>query len=104
MFDSIYSKAVTPSQFLIMTAATLVSGILFSWLMSFRIRAKSRFFIVTSILPFVVGMVSSLRPCMSYHAPASLCIVHCALCIDVVSPSKSITKLRAFCSPSLAGT
>ncbi len=57
MFDSIYSASVTPSQFLIMAAASLVSGILFSWLMSFRIRAKSRFFIVTSILPFVVGMV-----------------------------------------------
>ena len=57
MFDSIYSASVTPGQFLIMTAASLISGVLFSWLMSFRIRAKSRFFIVTSILPFVVGMV-----------------------------------------------
>ena len=57
MFDSIYSKIVTPSQFLIMAAASLVSGILFSWLMSFRVRAKSRFFIVTSILPFAVGMM-----------------------------------------------
>ena len=57
MFDSIYSSSVTPSQFLIMTAASLASGILFSWLMSFRVRAKSRFFIVTSVLPFVVGMV-----------------------------------------------
>ena len=57
MFDSIYSKAVTPSQFLIMAAASLVSGIVFSWLMSFRIRANRRFFIVSSIIPFVVGMV-----------------------------------------------
>ena len=57
MFDSIYSSSVTPSQFLIMAAASLVSGILFSWLMSFRVRAKSRFFIVTSIIPFVVGMM-----------------------------------------------
>ena len=57
MFDSIYSSSVTPSQFLIMAAASLVSGILFSWLMSFRVRAKSRFFIVTSVIPFVVGMV-----------------------------------------------
>ena len=32
MFDSIYSKAVTPSQFLIMAAASLISGIVFSWL------------------------------------------------------------------------
>ena len=57
MFDSIYSKAVTPSQFLIMAAASLISGIVFSWLMSFRIRANRRFFIVSSIIPFVVGMV-----------------------------------------------
>ncbi len=57
MLDSIYSSTVTAGQFLIMAAAALVSGFVYSWLMSFRIRAKSRFFIVTSIIPFVVGMV-----------------------------------------------
>ena len=57
MFDSIYSNAVTPGQFFLMAAASLVSGILFSWLVSFRIRANRRFFIVSSIIPFVVGMV-----------------------------------------------
>ena len=57
MFDSIYTASVTPSQFLIMAAAALISGIAFSWLMSFRVRANRRFFIVTSILPFVVGMM-----------------------------------------------
>ena len=57
MFDSIYSASVTPGQFFIMAAAALVSGILFSWLMSFRVRVNKRFFIVTSIIPFVVGMV-----------------------------------------------
>ena len=57
MFDSIYTASVTPSQFLIMAAAALISGIVFSWLMSFRVRANRRFFIVTSILPFVVGMM-----------------------------------------------
>ena len=56
MFDSIYSSSVTPGQFLIMAAASLLSGIVFSWLMSFRIRANRRFFIVSSIIPFVVGM------------------------------------------------
>ena len=40
-----------------MAAASLVSGILFSWLVSFRIHANRRFFIVSSIIPFVVGMV-----------------------------------------------
>ena len=57
MFSSIYSASVTPVQFLLMAAAALVSGVLFSWLMSFRVRASRRFFIVTSVLPFVVGMV-----------------------------------------------
>ena len=40
-----------------MAAAALGSGILYSWLMSFRIRANRRFFIVSSVLPFVVGLV-----------------------------------------------
>ena len=57
MFDSVYSVSVTPGQFSIMTAAALLSGILFSWMMSFKIRANRRFFIVSSIIPFVVGMV-----------------------------------------------
>ena len=57
MFNSIYSASVTPLQMAIMAAAALVSGILYSWMMSFRIRANRRFFIVSSVLPFVVGLV-----------------------------------------------
>ena len=57
MFQSIFSASVTPVQFLIMALSALVSGIIFSWLMSFRVRAHRRFFIVTSVIPFVVGMV-----------------------------------------------
>ena len=57
MFNSIYSASVTPVQLLIMSATALCSGILFSWLMSFRIRANRRFFIVSSVLPFIVGLV-----------------------------------------------
>ena len=57
MFDSIYSASVTPGQFFAMALASLLSGIFFSWLMSFRVRANRRFFIVSSIIPFVVGMV-----------------------------------------------
>jgi hypothetical protein len=57
MFNSIYSATVTPVQLLIMAAAALASGILFGWLMSFRIRANRRFFIVTSVMPLVVGLV-----------------------------------------------
>ncbi len=57
MFDSIYTSVVTASQFFIMSAASLVSGIIFAWLMSFKVRSKKRFFIVASILPFVVAAV-----------------------------------------------
>ena len=57
MFDCIYSASVTPGQFFIMALAALASGVAFSWLMSFRVQANRRFFIVSSIIPFVVGMV-----------------------------------------------
>ena len=57
MFASIYSASVTPAQFFLMAAAALASGVLFSWMMSFRVRANRRFFIVSSIIPFIVGMV-----------------------------------------------
>ena len=40
-----------------MAAVTLVSGLLYAWLMSFRIRSTKRFFIVTALIPFVVSAV-----------------------------------------------
>ena len=57
MFDSIYSSTVTPSQFFIMTAVALVTGFLYSWMMSFRVRSTKRFFVVTALIPFVVAAV-----------------------------------------------
>ncbi|MBE6990312.1 MAG: DUF4956 domain-containing protein [Ruminococcaceae bacterium] len=57
MFDSIYSTSVTVSEFFAMAAAALLSGVLFAWLMSFRIRAARRFFIVNAIIPFMVATV-----------------------------------------------
>ena len=57
MFDSIYTTTVTSYQFFIMAAASLVSGVLFAWLMSFKVRSKKRFFIVALILPFIVAAV-----------------------------------------------
>ena len=57
MFDSIYSAMVTPSQFFLMAAAALVSGFLYSWIMSFRVRSTKRFFIVSALIPFVVSAV-----------------------------------------------
>ena len=57
MFDSIYSASVLPGEFLIMAAAALLSGILYAWIMSFRLTSTKRFYLVTSILPFIVGAV-----------------------------------------------
>ena len=57
MFDSIYSAQVTASQMLTMALSALLSGLLYSWLISFRIRAAQRYFVVCSIIPFVVGLV-----------------------------------------------
>ena len=57
MFDSIYSGAVTPSQFFIMAGVSLAVGFLYSWIMSFRVRSTKRFFIVAALIPFVVAAV-----------------------------------------------
>ena len=57
MFDSIYSTTVTTAQFFIMMAAAVVSGFLYAWVMSFRIRSTKRFFIVTALIPFIVAAV-----------------------------------------------
>ena len=55
MFDSIYSAVVTPGQFFLMAGVTLVTGFVYAWLMSFKIRSARRFFIVTALIPFVVA-------------------------------------------------
>ena len=59
MFDSVYTvgQEVAASQFFIMAAASIVTGFIYAWLVSFRIRAKKRFFIVTAIVPFIVSAV-----------------------------------------------
>ena len=57
MFDSIYTAAVTPGQFFLMAAVTLASGVFYAWIMSFRIRSTKRFFLVTALIPFIVGSV-----------------------------------------------
>ena len=59
MLDTIYTSAITAGQFFTMAAAALVSGLIYSWLMSFRIRSTKRFFLVTTLLPLVVAAVIS---------------------------------------------
>ena len=57
MFDSIYSAIVTPAQFFLMAGVTLLTGIVYAWVMSFCIHSTKRFFLVASMLPFIVAAV-----------------------------------------------
>lgn len=57
MFNSIYSATVTSSQFFLMAAASLLTGFFYAWLMSFKIRSTKRFFIVLSLISFIVASV-----------------------------------------------
>ena len=57
MFDSIYSYSVTPAQFFTMAAAALITGVIFSWILSFRIHSSKRYFLVVSLLPLIVAAV-----------------------------------------------
>ena len=57
MFDSIYTSSVTARQFFLMAALALGSGLLYSWILSFRVRANQRFFLVTTLVPLVVAFV-----------------------------------------------
>ena len=57
MFGSIYSSSVTASQFFLMAAVALATGLVYAWLLSFRIRARGRFFLTAALVPFVVGFV-----------------------------------------------
>lgn len=57
MFDSIYSSTVTAPQFFLMAGVAVLTGALYAWVMSRRVRSTKRFFIVICLLPFVVGSV-----------------------------------------------
>ena len=57
MFESIYSTTATASQFFLMAAAALITGIVYAWIMSFRVRSSRRFFLVNALIPFVVASI-----------------------------------------------
>ena len=50
MFDSIYSSSVTASEFFMMAGVAILSGLLFAWIMSRRVRSTKRFFIVAALI------------------------------------------------------
>ncbi|MCR5181435.1 MAG: DUF4956 domain-containing protein [Clostridia bacterium] len=57
MFNSIYTSTLTAQSFFMMAGVALVAGLVFSWIMSFRIRSTKRFFLVTAIMPFAIATV-----------------------------------------------
>ena len=57
MFASIYSSSVTAAEFFLMAAAAVLCGAAYAWIMARRVRSAKRFFIVISMIPFVVGAV-----------------------------------------------
>ena len=61
MFDSIFDNTTISSvaQFFIMALVALLSGFIYAWILSFRVRSSKRFFLVNAILPFVVGSILS---------------------------------------------
>lgn len=61
MFDSIFANTTINSvaQFFIMALVSIVSGIIFAFILSFRVDSSKRFFIVNAILPFIVGAMIS---------------------------------------------
>ena len=42
MFDSIYTSSVTAPQFFLMAGVALAAGLLYAWILSFRVRSSSR--------------------------------------------------------------
>lgn len=61
MFDPIFSNESFSSveSFFIMALVALVSGLIYTWILSFRVKSTKRFFLVNAILPFVVGAILS---------------------------------------------
>ena len=63
IFDTIFTTdssgnlTMTVATFFIMAGAALVSGIIFAWIMSFRVRSNKRFFIVNAILPVLIACI-----------------------------------------------
>ncbi|MBQ7503761.1 MAG: DUF4956 domain-containing protein [Ruminococcus sp.] len=57
ILNTIYSSSVTAEQFFTMAGFSLAFGILYAFVISFRIRSTRRFFTVTALIPFVVAAV-----------------------------------------------
>ena len=61
MYESIFSNKniSTEMQFFLMIGVAIVSGFIYSWILSFRVHSTKRFFLVNAILPAIVGIILS---------------------------------------------
>ena len=61
MYESIFSNTniSTEMQFFLMIGVAIVSGFIYSWILSFRVHSTKRFFLVNAILPAIVGIILS---------------------------------------------
>ncbi len=61
MFSSIFDSETlsNEAQFFIMAGLALVSGIIYAWILSFRVKSTKRFFLVNAMLPAIVGIILS---------------------------------------------
>ena len=58
MFDSIYTTTpITVGQFFLMAGVALLSGFIYAWILSFKVRSTKRFFLVNTLLPVVVASI-----------------------------------------------
>lgn len=57
-FDTIFaSGSVTPASYFAMAGTAILAGILFAFIMSFKVRSNKRFFLVNAIMPVAVGSI-----------------------------------------------
>ena len=59
-FGTIFTESMTVTTFFIMVGVSLLTGLLLSFIMSFKMHSSKRFFISNAITPAVVAMVIAL--------------------------------------------
>lgn len=60
MFDSIFSSPATVGQVFLMLGIAVAVGLLTAFLLSLRMKANPRFYIVVALIPSIVGVIVSL--------------------------------------------
>ena len=56
-FDTVFASEVTPATYFLMALVALVSGVLFAFLMSLKVRSTKRFFLVNALLPVAIASI-----------------------------------------------